>query len=228
MLVVVDDVGVVVVWSVVGCSSVVMVVVEAGGGGRRATAGRASGRGRRCPSQEPEVDPVPSARIGTGALSTPSKLTMSVSSSGSFSTTPLAPLRAAFPDGEGQAETRLRRQVARHAVLVVAGDLQRRRRARSQVDDGGYTVMLSSAAGTRHVDVSRCRSRPPAPRRVEARDDEVLLPDRRLRDLEVEVRVRARLLRQHASRRPAGSCTSTIVAMSGLPVTSHGERLARR
>ena len=105
VLVVVEVSGVVVVLVVVELSSVVVVlvvlvvdgagavvllvvVVEAG-----ETWSWSSVRRRTEPTSSSDT----SARIGTGALSTPSKLTMSVSSRASFSTTPLVPLCAAFP-----------------------------------------------------------------------------------------------------------------------------------
>src|SRR5262249_543671 len=45
------------------------------------------------------------------------------------------PFLRRVPRREGHADAGLRRQVARHPVVVVTGDLQRRRRARLQVDD---------------------------------------------------------------------------------------------
>ena len=153
----------------------VLVVVDGRGRRRRAGRGGRGRRGRRSPPQEPKSSGT-RARIGTSALSTPSKVTMSVSSSGPFRTTPPAPLWRGVAGREGHAEAGLRRQVSRHAVLVVPGDFQRRRRARQKVDDRGIDRDAVQRRRNRHIHVHGVAHGHQPSGGVEARGDQFCSP----------------------------------------------------
>ena len=104
---------------------------------------------------------------GTGGLSTPSRLTVSVSSSPTLSTTVRVPARRPIPLREGEGQVELQLQVSRRAVVVVPGDFQQHHLARSQVDDRGidrdalqHRGASERAEGKEHDRSSGDRNRP--------------------------------------------------------------------
>src|SRR5262249_31824630 len=109
------------------------------------------------------------------------------------------PFLRRVPRREGHADAGLRRQVARHPVVVVTGDLQRRRRARLQVHDRRIDRDAGERRRHGNLDVQRVARGEQTSLGVEPHDDQVLLPHGRLGDVEIELRRWTGLLRERRS-----------------------------